>query len=61
MGLGSAEVKGLPVEGGGDEGDPGTQYGGGGGGSAYEDIGGPTNGGAGYRGVVILKFYKAPA
>ncbi len=42
-------------------GSPGTQYGGGGGGSGYGSDALPTNGGAGYRGVVILKFYKAPA
>ena len=45
----------------GTPGSPGTQYGGGGGGSGYGDVLNPTNGGAGYRGVVILKFYKAPA
>ena len=36
-----------------------TQYGGGGGGSVYVDV--SQNGGAGKRGVVILKFYNAPA
>jgi len=45
----------------GTPGSPGTQYGGGGGGSGYGSDFLPTNGGAGYRGVVILKFYKAPA
>ena len=41
------------------KGDNGTGYGAGGGGSILTDV--SQAGGKGYRGVVILKFYKAPA